>query len=535
MVTNLSGSAAVPGSLPNWLANVAPSDTIQFAANLNGGTITLGKTLDINKDLTIDGAGSGITVNGGGNRVFQIEAGNTVVLNALMITGGNAPSLSGGGGIHNLGSLTLSNSTVTGNAAFGGGGIFNDTTGTMTMSGDTVNNNTGTGAGGGGIANTGTMTIINCTIAANQAVNGGGIANNSVLLMANSTVVSNTVAGGDGGGIITASAGGAQLTLLNTITFNPNSGAVTKNDVSGTITRAQGDLFGSGTSGIASGGDLGGNKFNINPLLGPLQNNGGPTATMALLPGSPAIGAGAKTSLIPGLSVPTTDQRGDPRPANSIDIGAYQTQATVQTPHQRFVQALYTDFLHRSGNLSNPNDAGHWVTLLDQGGPAATVATAISRSPEALDVAVDGLYGRILGRAADPAGRAYFVDYLQTGGTLEGIRQIMLASPEYQSHFPGDAAFVQSLYQNLLHRTGSNAEVSQWVALLPQLGRAGVVQGFLSAPEFRAWEVGDDYTQLLDRTQPPSAAEVNGWVGSGLDLLTIDTLFATSPEYQANG
>src|SRR5262249_48595994 len=76
MVSNLSGSATVPGSLPYLVANAASGDTIQFAPNLTGGTITLDNTLDINKDLTIDGAGSGITVSGGGmNRVFTIESG----------------------------------------------------------------------------------------------------------------------------------------------------------------------------------------------------------------------------------------------------------------------------------------------------------------------------------------------------------------------------------------------------------------------------------------------------------------------------
>ena len=167
--------------------------------------------------------------------------------------------------------------------------------------------------------------------------------------------------------------------------------------------------------------------------------------------------------------------------------------------------------------------------------PAATVAYAIARSPEALGVDVDGLYQRFPGRASDSAGRAGFVAYLQAGGTLQGVSQAMLASPEYQSHFASDAAFVQSLYQNLLLRTGSNAEVSAWATLLPQLGRAGVAQDFLLSQEFRDWEVGDDYTQLLDRKLPPSAAEVSGWVGAGLDLLTIDTLFAASPEYQTNG
>src|SRR5262249_31723998 len=138
-------------------------------------------------------------------------------------------------------------------------------------------------------------------------------------------------------------------------------------------------------------------------------------------------------------------------------------------------------------------------------------------------------------RDADPVGRAGFVTYLQAGGTLEGVSQFILASSEYQSHFPTDAAFVQSLYQNLLHRTGSTAEVNWWLAALPHVGRAGVAQGFLESPEFRTWEVGDDYIQLLDRPQLASAAEVNAWVNTGPDLLTINTLFAGSPEFQQNG
>jgi hypothetical protein len=68
---------------------------------------------------------------------------------------------------------------------------------------------------------------------------------------------------------------------------------------------------------------------------------------------------------------------------------------------------------------------------------------------------------------------------------------------------------------------------------LPQLGRAAVAQAFLSSQEFRDWEVGDDYAQLLRRK--PSAAEVNGWASTALDILTIDTYFAASPEFQQNG
>ena len=102
LVTNLSGSAAVAGSLPFEVANAASGDTIQFAANLSGGTITLGSTLDVTKSLTIDGAGSGITVNGGGNRVFVIEQGVSADINALTITGGATTGISNGGGMGHL-------------------------------------------------------------------------------------------------------------------------------------------------------------------------------------------------------------------------------------------------------------------------------------------------------------------------------------------------------------------------------------------------------------------------------------------------
>jgi hypothetical protein len=532
MVTNLSGSAAVAGSLPFEVANAPAGDTIKFAANLDGGTITPANTLDITHNLIIDGAGNRITVNGGGLRVFMIEIGK-VDINGLTITGGIAPSSASGGGIFNKGFLSLDNSTVTGNSADNSAGIYNDITATMVMSGDTVNNNTATASVGGGIGNVGTLEIINCTIAANKANRGGGIANTGVLGVINSTVAFNTVtgAGADGGGIDTFG-GSDQLSLLSTIVYNPNSGAATDNEVLGTIAQSQALVYGPGPYNVAPGGDHGGSFIGFNPLLGPLQNNGGDTATMALLPGSKAIGHGATMSMIPGLGgVVAVDQRGYSRPANSIDIGAVQTL----TPRQRFVESLYLDFLHRTGDLNNPVDAGSWVTHLDQGMPAATVADAIARSPEALGVDVDGLYQRFLGRAADPAGRSGFVAYLQAGGTLEGASQAMLASPEYQSHFSSDSAFVQSLYQNVLQRTGSAAEVGGWLAALPQMGRAGVAKGFLYSPEFRGLEVSDDYTQLLDRTQPPSAAEASGWVGSGLDLLTIDALVAGSPEYQLDG
>jgi hypothetical protein len=166
---------------------------------------------------------------------------------------------------------------------------------------------------------------------------------------------------------------------------------------------------------------------------------------------------------------------------------------------------------------------------------AWSTASFIARSPEALGVDVDGLYQRFLGRDAAAAEMAGFVGSLENGGTLEGVSQAILASPEYQSHTMSDTDFVQSLYQGLLHRAGSAAELNAWVAVLPQFGRGGVAQAFLLSQEYRAWEVGDDYAHLLDRTMPPSAVEVNAWVGSVLDILAMDAAVAGTPEYQQNG
>src|SRR5262249_22647281 len=171
MVTNLSGNSLDPGSLPNEVAHAAPGDTIQFAASLNGGTIFLKNQLDIATNLTIDGGGSGITVSGGGaHPVFQIDTGVVATINALTITGGFAPGATGGG-INNLGSLTLSNSTVTGNSAQGGGGIFND--GFLSLSNSTVTGNNA--ASGGGIYNdgAGTMIMSGDTVNKNTATAGG--------------------------------------------------------------------------------------------------------------------------------------------------------------------------------------------------------------------------------------------------------------------------------------------------------------------------------------------------------------------------
>ncbi len=222
------------------------------------------------------------------------------------------------------------------------------------------------------------------------------------------------------------------------------------------------------------------------------------------------------------------DQGDDGSKANVIATGNL-------TGNQAFVQALYLEFLHRAGDPANPNDAGGWVTKLNNGATPASVAQSIGRSAEALGFVVDGLYRQFLNRKSDAGGRAGFVSMLHNGGTLENVITIFVVSAEYRLLFGSDGAFVQSLYIKLLKRRGSDSEVAGWVGALPNLARSAVVAAFLGSAEYRGLVVRSYYADILNRSAAPSAGEVAGWVNSGLDLLTIALAFAGSPEFQSNG
>jgi hypothetical protein len=209
-----------------------------------------------------------------------------------------------GGGISNHGTLTITDSTITGNQVYlTGGGIQNG--GTLTITNSTVSGYGANGqpwGDGGGIS--GTVTLTNSTVSGNGAsLSGGGIEGSGV-------ITNSTISGNGNGGI---SRGGMEIT--NTI-LNDNSGP----NIDGT-----GTSLGYNVSSDDGGGNLTGpgDQIDTGPLLGPLQNNGGPTLTHALLPDSPAISAGKPNFTPP----PLYDQRGSPsvRVFNGrIDIGAFE-------------------------------------------------------------------------------------------------------------------------------------------------------------------------------------------------------------------
>jgi hypothetical protein len=159
---------------------------------------------------------------------------------------------------------------------------------------------------GGGLCSEGTATLVRGTFNHDSA-GGGAISNpgGAALTLNNCTIPNNAAVNGSGGGIWNA--GDGTLNLINTIVAE-NTAAASGPDVSGSVTTADHNLIGDG-SGLSIVTDQGGNLVGtgtspIDPRLGPLQNNGGPTETLPLLADSPAIGHGDNAK------APATDQRG---------------------------------------------------------------------------------------------------------------------------------------------------------------------------------------------------------------------------------
>lgn len=271
-----------------------------------------------------------------------IHNSGTLALNNSTISN-NQGRASGGGIYVESGSLSVTGSTISGNTAYEGGGISNRE-GTVTLTNSTVDRNSGVPGGGGGIWNRHILTLVGSTVSHNTGQDAGGILNSDgTVILLHSTISGNDGGTGDGGGI--ASSGSLSIagstitgnrcagpgagiesmgivTLLNTLVV----GQATGRDCHGDAVQSLGyNMDSDGSCGLDAVGDL----PNTTALLGPLQNNGGPTETHALQSDSPAIDQGS----CPGV---TADQRGEPRPIDlpgipnaddGCDIGAYEVQA----------------------------------------------------------------------------------------------------------------------------------------------------------------------------------------------------------------
>jgi hypothetical protein len=274
---------------------------------------------------------------------------STLHLNRSTVSGNAATD---GGGIYlNLSAtLNLDTSTISGNTATNGGGIFNNTSGTVNATSSTIDGNTATG-NGGGVYNTATITFTSNTVSSNTAAKGGGIYNNFTATLNNNIVALNTAA--DGNDLLGRGSLGKAFTGSYNLIGNAD-----------------------GSEGIATdatnqaGSAILPNKVPIDPMLGPLQNNGGKTNTRALNSGSPAIDTGNSPSI-------TLDQRGQNRPydnmlitnvGNGADIGAFEVQMAAPTAAMVSI----------SGRVIAPQELGltnALVTLTDSQGESRTALT----------------------------------------------------------------------------------------------------------------------------------------------------------------
>jgi hypothetical protein len=418
VVSSVADSGA--GSLRAAIAGAIPGTTITFASALSGDTILLNSELLLNKSLTIDASAlaNGMTINGNRNgRVFEVASGSTVALTALTVTNG---LVSGdGGGILNSGTLTLNRCTVAGNVSTttrnGGGGVANEAGATLTMSECTVAGNA-VAANGGGVENLGALTVNECTFSLNSCTNGGG----GIDHFGTSLVLEDTILAG------------------NTASSSPDL------DMESTNFSASYCLIGNGSgSSVAngvSGNQAGGPGGPINAMLGPLTNNGGPVATMALLPGSPAMNAGGPLNEVQLVTVGgsagtfSLSFAGGVTPALAYNAGAAQVQSALNGL-STIAGAGGSVAVTQSGNvyvvsfggaLGGANEPA--MTAAAAGGATATVLTlAAGMALPANDERGAG-FQRVYGGSVDIGAYELSPDLIATGGGVLGPEGSLLAN-----------------------------------------------------------------------------------------------------------
>jgi len=333
-----------PGSLRDAVAASVFGDSITFNLALPATISLTSGEINVVSSITVSGPGANLlTVNGNHiSRVFSIALPATVTITGLTIANGtDAVDNAGGAGISNFHQLTVSNCNFTGNQASGDGGGIENNGPILTVTNCTFSNNSaGTGGGIASLAGSGSLETTNCTFNNNTAVFGAGVENISGIFVATNCTFGSNTATTSGGAIEGEIFGGVSIANC-TMSANSGGGVV----IVGGLIDLQNTIIADsiGAPDCLTGSPLGLNSHNLikdgscspmlsgNPMLGPLQNNGGPTPTMALLGGSPAIDAGDDSVLGSPFTL-ATDQRGAgfPRKAGAhVDIGAFEVQATI--------------------------------------------------------------------------------------------------------------------------------------------------------------------------------------------------------------
>jgi hypothetical protein len=390
VVSNLNDSGL--GSLRQTIQSAAPmdGDSITFASNVVGAIVLTSGELAVSNSMNILGLGAKVLAVSGNNtsRVFHVSGAHVLLADLTITKGTNNSNISPyGGGIFNeaTGGLTVSNCLVTENSAFNfGAGIAN--LGALTVLSSAIVSNVtygaglGSGAKGGGIYNNYYTWIENSTLSGNIASGGVGSAGGGLYnagyqaFVYYSTVASNT-AGAQGGGLYNVG-GGSVIDVEDSIVAN-NTGGLSP-DVNGPFPYGSFSLIGQadGSTGLTNGvnwNQVGSSAVPLDAKLGPLRDNGGPTPTHALLPGSPAIDHAIS------IYSTYTDQRGAPRsfidipsatngPSSDLsDVGAFELGSPILNIQRLTSNAVlswpfyYGDFTLQS--VTNVTASNSWVNV----------------------------------------------------------------------------------------------------------------------------------------------------------------------------
>ncbi len=380
----------------------ADTNTIDFAVAVPSlhagvtGTITLTNgQLTITNSVNINGPGAAnLTVSGNDkNRVFAVGSASSVTMNGLTVADGKADF---GGGIHNIGQLSMNMCMIRINQALAaGGGFYNSPGATALVSNCTFSGNAefgfgGVARGGGALYNGGSLEIKTCTLSGNSAQRGGALHNEGgTCSVISSTICLNSAQYGGGirneyGNMVV----GNSIVAGNNIAGSSPVGT----NLSGAVYSQDYNLFETFDDCPISGVTTH-NLYNQDPKLGPLADLGGPAPTHALRFDSPALDAGHCGGL-------TTDQRGLPRPIDSpaianaeggdgSDIGAYEADPNLRiTAIEKMgsdIRLRFNTVLGRTYQLESEDEVtGPWSMLSNN-------ITGDGSAKQALDTGAAGL------------------------------------------------------------------------------------------------------------------------------------------------
>ncbi|MBP0003338.1 MAG: tandem-95 repeat protein [Cyanobacteria bacterium SBC] len=423
-ITNGDGSGIENFGNSLTLSNSIVSD------NASGGIFNLDGTVRIIDSLIANNTSSGIFSEGGDLFI----SGTTITGNSATRSGGGINNFtgsievvdskisgntgSGGGGIYNRGSATLTRTDLSANNAGRGAGIF--VRGSLTVSESTIHSNTALISDGGGIHSfwsNNIISIANSTISGNVANRNSGAIGlySGTLEIENTTITQNTAGQGTGG--ISFNPGFSGVSLIKNSILAGNIG--TNPDVEGTLTSGGYNLIGNSNGGtfIATLGDrVGTNSNPLDPLLTPLQDNGGPNLTHALLAGSPAIDAANPNDFL------AFDQRGIARPqGNAPDIGSVESAFSAVPPNPGTFSNLTVDSLSDEfdGDLSSGDVSLREAIVYLQSGGTIDFASNLSGGSIVLelgellvnkDLTITGLGANNLTVSANNLSRVFNID-----------------------------------------------------------------------------------------------------------------------------